>query len=342
MEAKAIDIIKELPVFSWKAFEKKYLVNRAVTNTIDHAFSTYAAELRTQQRIGTAVSYECAGKSLSKFKPDTKFTDVTKEFLQKYEQWTLNKDNSISTVGIYLRSLRTLFNNAIAEGELHKDYYPFGRRKYEIPSSENNKKALTLQDVHLIFNYQVPAKVGSTIERSRDYWVFSYLCYGINIKDIALLKYRNIKGGEFIEFVRAKTVRTKRTKVEAIRVLLTNEAKAIIKKHGNNDDDSDNYIFPILSPGLTAERTYQVIQQTVRLVNDHMKLITNDLKIEGTVTTYSARHSFSTILKRSGISTEFISEALGHADIRTTRNYLASFEDDKRLEASKALTNFKK
>jgi len=32
---------------------------------------------------------------------------------------------------------------------------------------------------------------------------------------------------------------------------------------------------------------------------------------------------------------------LGHSDIKTTQNYLAGFEDDKKREVAKALTAFK-
>ena len=42
-----------------------------------------------------------------------------------------------------------------------------------------------------------------------------------------------------------------------------------------------------------------------------------------------------------GASVEFISEALGHSNLKTTQNYLASFEDDKKKEVARALTAFK-
>jgi hypothetical protein len=47
-------------------------------------------------------------------------------------------------------------------------------------------------------------------------------------------------------------------------------------------------------------------------------------------TTYTARHSFATVLKRSGSNIAFISESLGHSDLKTTKNYLASFETEER------------
>jgi site-specific recombinase XerD len=73
-----------------------------------------------------------------------------------------------------------------------------------------------------------------------------------------------------------------------------------------------------------------------------MKAIASDLGINRPVTTYFARHSFATILQRSGANVSFISEAIGHSSIRTTQQYLAGFEDDARIEALKALTAFQK
>ena len=206
-ENKAIDIIKNIPLFSWEIFEKHFFTNKGAKDSVNFAFAEYANKLREAGRVGTAVSYECAQNSLNKFSPDTKFVDVTPEFLHKYERWMLDNGNSITTVGIYLRSLRTLFNNAIADGLLTKEYYPFGKKRYEIPTGNNIKKALSLKDIGAIFHYK--AKPGSMAGRAKDYWIFMYLCNGINVKDMSLLKYENIKG-DIIEFIQAKTARTKR------------------------------------------------------------------------------------------------------------------------------------
>jgi site-specific recombinase XerD len=71
-----------------------------------------------------------------------------------------------------------------------------------------------------------------------------------------------------------------------------------------------------------------------------MKTIARTVGINQGVTTYAARHSFATILKKSGASIEFISEALGHSNLKTTQSYLGSFEDDQKKEMAKALTAF--
>jgi integrase/recombinase XerD len=337
-ENKAIDIIKDLQVFSWKTFEKKYLLNRGAKESINYAFTEYANGLREAGRIGTAVSYECAQKSIDKFCADVKFSDVTPEFLRDYEKWMLNNKNSITTVGIYLRSLRTIFNNAIDEGSITKEYYPFGKKKYEIPTGNNIKKALTLNDIALLYNYQ-PEK-GTSEAMAKDFWLFMYLCNGINMKDVCLLKYKNIKGDK-IFFERAKTARTKR-KVEPIEIIIIPDVERIISILGNKDKNPDNYIFPILQKGITPERERQLIQQIIQVVNSHMKNIASKLGITSKTTTYAARHSFATILQRNGVSTSFISEALGHSNVITTQNYLAGFEDESKREINKALLAFKK
>jgi integrase/recombinase XerD len=335
-EMKAANIIKNMPAFTFNSFEKQYHTNRGTKDSIDSAFTNYANELREADRIGTAVSYECAKASLNKFSAGLKFADVTPELLNKYEKWMLQNGNSITTVGIYLRSLRCLFNNAIADGVLTNEYYPFGKRRYEIPTGNNVKKALTLKDIAKIFNYRPEA--GTIKERTKDYWIFMYLCNGINVKDMSLLKYENVKG-DILEFTRAKTARTKRN-VEPIRAAITTKLRVIIEKWGNESKESNNYIFPILTKGLSIERQRDRIQLITHLINEHMKTIAKSLEIANDVTTYTARHSFATILQRSGVSTEFISEALGHSNIKTTQNYLAGFEDDSKREMVKALTAF--
>lgn len=358
LEKKAADIIDDLNYFSFPAFEKAFLQNRGLSETVNYAFDRYIKTLYNENRVGSATTYEVAKTSLNKFFVENKvsvqalindktgkeeqisnytFSYVNVASLKKYEKWMLERGNSTTTIGIYLRSLRALFNIAISDGLITKEFYPFGKRKYEIPASRNTKKALSLNDIAAIYNYQPAA--GSTTERMKDYWMFIYYCNGINVKDLCRLKYKNIQD-DFIVFQRAKSERTKRTAQE-IRVPLLQEAKDIIKKHGNKAINQEAYIFPVLQPGITAVRERELTQLLVRLMNDHMKKVAAALEIKAKITSYVARHTFSTVLKRSGASIEFISESLGHSNLKTTQNYLASFEDDKKKEAARALTAFK-
>lgn len=67
----------------------------------------------------------------------------------------LEQEYSKTTVGIYTRCLRAMFNEAIFQGIIKRDKcYPFGRRKYQCPSSRNIQKALTLDDIGKIYYYE--------------------------------------------------------------------------------------------------------------------------------------------------------------------------------------------
>ena len=82
---------------------------------------------------------------------------------------------------------------------------------------------------------------------------------------------------------------------------------------------------------------YNRLQKISHWVNANLKQIALMAKIKAPLTTYVARHTFATVLKRSGVSTEIISESLGHSDVTTTQIYLDSFENRQIDEAMKNL-----
>lgn len=337
IEERALGVIDKISIFTFEQFEKKFFDLSQRDNVFD-AFASKITQLRLEGRAGTASSYECAMSSLKSFAGDDQltFTDVTPDYLIAYEKWMLGKGRSITTVGIYLRPLRALFNDAMAEGDINQDIYPFGKRKYQIPAGKNIKKALKLSDIKKIFEYE---PVHDSEARARDLWIFSYLCNGINIRDIARLKYKNLAKDK-ITFVRAKTERTTRKNTKTIVVQLMPEARQIIHLWGNRPAMPDSYIFPILSTNLSPDEELAKVKQATKTINKYIKRIACAVGVDQNVTTYVARHSFSTVLKRSGAPMEFISEALGHNDMKTTEVYLDSFEDDTSKEYVSKLTAF--
>jgi integrase/recombinase XerD len=228
MEASGRECISKQENFSFEDFEKDYILNnplfrqrksakKAVLPTsylfdrslYEHRFPIfketdleagrlltihlyYIDKLLQEHRIGTAVSYQTSYYSFFRFRGNVRLTEVTPAYLHQYETWMFAQDYSKTTIGIYTRQLRTLFNEAIEQGLIRKDkHYPFGRRKYVPPTGRNVKKALTLQDVAKLYYYK---PVCEQEQWAKDFWFFSYLANGINTKDIALLKYRNIQG----------------------------------------------------------------------------------------------------------------------------------------------------
>ena len=337
-EGRASEIIKGIHAFTFDTFEKQ-LFNASVGDDVFAAFDRQIRQLSKEGRAGTASSYECALRSLEAFRGNKKlpFISVTHSLLQEYEQWMVEKGKSLTTVGIYLRALRAIINEAIAGGELKQEHYPFGKRKYQIPAGRNVKKALAISDIEKIFNYQ---PVSDSEARARDLWIFSYLCNGINVKDISLLRYRDV-GADKITFIRAKTKRTSRQSLKPVVAMLTPELEDVIDRWGNKLRLPSNFVFPFMEEGLTPEKELAVVRQVTKTINKYMRRIASAVGIEKEVTTYTARHSFSTVLKRGGASIAEISEALGHKDLKTTESYLDSFEDDTKRRHSSMLTAFK-
>lgn len=337
---KANKHIEELHVFSFQGFEKLFFSNTNDKHSVFDAFKNYIDKLTEDGRVNTASSYRCSNFSLRKFSNKEKlmFADITPEFLKSYEKWMLSNGNTTTTIGIYLRCLRALYNQLIIDAPNYRQLYPFGRNKYQIPLGRNIKKALELQEIEKIYNYQ-PIQ-WTNEDKAKDFWLFSYLCNGINCVDIANLKFKNING-ERIIFIREKTKNTIRNNSKPIVVILTDDIKQIIKKWANKPTNPDEYVFPILQHNLTPIQKLTKIQIFTKTINVNIKKIAIKCNIEKNISTYTARHSFSTILKRSGAPIEFISESLGHTDLKTTENYLDSFEDHYKKEWATKLTAFK-
>lgn len=334
IEEKARNIILKMNDFSFEKFKARFLEKGGDPNNIFSASKLHEEELKKEGRIEYANTFKGAMNSLKGYYPHEKlfFSNITLQFLNGYERWMKESGKSDTTIGIYARSIRRLIKIAIKEGYAIND--PF--LDYKIPTSRNIKKALVLSDIKKIVEYQPEEK--SSEQFYRDIWLFSYLGNGINIKDICLLKYHHIMG-ENIYFSRAKTKNTSKNQ-KPIIISLIPQNKAIIAKWGNSQQLPNQYIFPILNDGLTPEQQQAKIKQLTKQVNKYMKRIATNLKIKVNISTYTARHSYATVLKRSGASLEFISESLGHSDLKVTELYLDSFEDETRIANTKKLLEF--
>jgi len=327
--------------FDYTPFLKRFTIfqeDHSRPKSISVTFLSYIKKLLQQGRIGSAINYQRTFRSIKAFNGNVLFSEITTSFLFQYENWMISRDASKTTVGIVLRPLRSIFNEAIEDGIISKENcYPFGRKKYQIPTSRNLKKALTKEELGRIYFY----KPGSERQEvGRAYWLFCYFANGMNVKDMINLKWKNIQG-EYLIFERSKTESSTRINPKPIIVYLTEELWDIINAHGNANRLPQNFIFPIMQPELNPLEQFDLLNYVRRLINDAMAEIANKIGIDKPVTTIVTRHSFSTQLKRAGVSTEYIQEALGHTNIKTTENYLDSFPVEMKKEFASKLLSFK-
>lgn len=302
-------------------------------HSLNLLFKARIESLKEDGKHNTSDWYRYSLKSIEDFggksiMPRT----ITLDWLKKFEKHLLSANKSYTTVSMYMRALKAILNISKEQGMLKAREYPFGtsKDKYQIPRHEKRNLALTIQQVGQVVNY----KCSSPIEKlCRDLWFFSYLCNGANITDILQFTKDNIKG-DTIQFYRQKTISTSATK-KLIVAELTPEMRAILDEHGR----PGKYLFPILQGSETSLEKLKKVKGFTRSLNHYLSKIGEHLEI-GNITSYTSRHSFATVLKRSGANIAFISESLGHTDVKTTENYLDSFEDDERKKNAKLLTNF--
>ena len=88
---------------------------------------------------------------------------------------------------------------------------------------------------------------------------------------------------------------------------------------------------------MTEDEKAKVKHQFIKTINKYMKRIGTEIIYDNPLNTYSARHSYVTILKRSVAPLGFISESPGHKSLQTTEAYLDSFEDETRRKYTEML-----
>ena len=240
LEQKANDVLDSLRTFSFEAFEA-VMFGASNKNAAD-VFNLFDTVIEQKQSIGsisTAEKYSLAKTCINKylkhlkrkdesekeFEPLT-FDEITIEFINKFKHYCeKSKSLSAATVGIYLRNLRSIYRLAIEKGITTFDSYPFGKNKAQIPTSKKVNKALTQDELKILWKTE-PKNENQSF--AKDFWFFSYFAYGMNTKDICELKHTSIDK-DSIHYTRAKTKNTKKERTIK-EVPLTDNLKQIIKK----------------------------------------------------------------------------------------------------------------
>ena len=298
--------------------------DKVPVKTVGEYYLQYIESLKAENRIRYAGMYLVSYNSFIKFNKhlDIPFSDIDIAWLKRYEQWMKSQNFAINTIGTRLRHLRTIFNQAIDMKLITTDAYPFRAYKVSKMSQQTAKRALTKEDIMNIINYKGKSELEIL---AIDVFTFSYFTAGINFIDMALLKSENIMDNRIV-YYRHKTKKQ-------IIIPLQPKAIELIEKYRGG-----TYLFPILSSFhktevQKADRLHKVLGK----VNKYLKRIGEELKLPIPLTTYVARHSYATVLKRSGVSTSIISESLGHSSERITQVYLDSFGNEQMDEALKNL-----
>ncbi len=318
--------------FSFEALDS--LLGRSDVKSLNDALAETIEKLAEQDRVNYANSFKNTLRSIEKFyKNAIPFNKITPSFLQNFHE-KLEKDGlKKSSIGFIMRNIRTVINNN-GKPYLQGDEYPFGRGKYVIPTGSGRNIDLSLSQIHLLQNYPCNGR----LELYRDLWIFSFYGNGLNIADLCRLKYSDILNDEF-RFIRKKTRRNTNTEKVVVFPILE-PIRQIIKKYGNKD--KSGYVFPFINDNLTEKQIVEKINDVVREINAIVQSLAKKLKLPDGITTYSARHSFASIMEDMNVPRKYISDSLGHANKSITEGYLGEYSREQRYRFNSKLLPVKK
>lgn len=324
--AKIVELKATNQEFTSTTLVEKVCVNRVNQKTVGDLFKSHINNLTSSGRKSYALSIKQLYNSLIEFNGhlDIPFAEMDIVWLRRYEAFLRRKGLAENTIGIRFRTLRSIYNVAIEEDATSAELYPFKKLKVSKLHQETAKRALSKEDIERVLSYK------STNRYMRfpiDIFAFTYYCGGINFVDIAHLTKANIVDGRLI-YKRQKTKKL-------IKIPLQPQAVALIEKYSSDDSQ---YLFPILSDfHKTDIQQANRIHKVISKVNERLKQIGESLNLPIPLTTYVARHSQATVMKRAGVSTAIIREIMGHSSERVTQIYLDSFDNEQVDNALKSL-----
>ena len=292
--------------------------------TVENYITKHIQELRDSGKVGNSYAYLNLRTTLQNFygkKLNFTFNAVDVSFCNKFEAWMRKNKFEDTTMHYYFRTLRATYNKAVEANCAVREKSPFVEYKLSRFSTKTKKRALSKESVKKILKMDC-SDMSEKARLAHDVFSFSYYCGGISLVDVANLTPDNIIDGRLI-YERQKTH-------GMINLVMLDEAKTIIERYATYQKRA-GYLFPILDnrKHITPMQKFNRVRKLCCQLNKELHKIAANLKIKEDVTTYVARHSFATVLKKSGVNIGIISQALGHQDIKTTQVYLAQFDDEQ-------------
>lgn len=284
-------------------------------------------------KIGNSESYKTTKKILfSYFQKDIELSDINSKNLSMFIEDCQSKGQKPNSIGHYLRALRAVFNKAIEEEGY--EYYPFKDFNWKPLKNKTQKRAIPKTEMKRIMDFD--AEPGSDLYNASRFFAFMYLTYGLNfsdmakleepniiqVNDLAILSYERSKGGKLYQ------------------VPLSGDALNILEYFKSKNQGS-KYIFPVLNENIhiTPQQIKCRIKNRLNTYNHDLQTIANKLEIKEKITSYVARHTFASVLAKSGTDVYTISEMMGHSKLSMTQIYLKELDHSDKIEASKNLMN---
>lgn len=294
--------------------------NKAKEQSFFNFMNGVISQLNMLGRVRTSETYRATLKSFASFRKerDVMLEDISSDMMLLYEAWLKRREVSLNTISFYMRILRATYNRAV-EKKLTLQCFPF---KHVYTGVEKTaKRAISFKYLKKIKELKLTA--GSSLDFSRDMFLFSFYTRGMSFVDMAYLKKKDLQNG----------VLTYRRRKTGQRLFIRWEScmQEVVNKYG---DTGTEYLFPII---LQQEKGRKQYENALHLINSKLKELSVMLGLPIRLTMYVARHSWANAAKTKNIPIAVISEGMGHDSEGTTRIYLASLDCDVIDKANKLI-----
>ena len=238
---------------------------------------------------------------LEQFRPGQDFADLTYTMVKDFESWLREQGKGVNTVAKHLRQLRTLINEAINDGYMPADAYPF--RKFKIRQEKGRHEFLTPDELRRLEAVQLAD------QRHRHVLdAFLFCCYtGLRYSDFSALKTPNLV---LINRKRWLCLKMMKTNIEIklpLALLFDGKALEVIDRYQSVEE------LAVIPSNCETNRLLSEIG-TLAGVKKHF-------------TFHTARHTCATLLVHQGVPITTVQKVLGHTSVKTTQIYSEVLSD---------------
>lgn len=288
-----------------------FLTSDGDEGEINDFVRTLTSNLKRIGKERLAETYTTTANSFMRFcvgRSDLRFNEISPELIREYEAWLGEQGLVPNTTSFYMRNLRAIYNRAVEQGQTI-DRSPF--RHVYTGIGKTVKRAVPVQVIRRIKGLDL--SFDHMLQRSRDFFMFSFYTRGMPFVDMANLKKTDLRNG-VLAYRRKKTG-------QRLYIKWEKPMQDIVDRY---QDALSPYLLPIITtPGKGERRQYL---NAIHLINRHLRIIGDMAGSPIPLTTYVARHCWASIAKSRNIPISTISEAMGHDSESTTRIYLASLD----------------
>lgn len=229
-----------------------------------------------------------------------KIENINHKWLKAFENH-LSKTQRTNGRAIILRDLRAICRYAKRNRIISSS--PF--EEFRIKHEETKKRCISISTFIKLYNYPVSKKNAYY----RDYFFLMFYLIGINTIDLLLAKKTQIVDGRF-NYIRAKTGKPYSIKIEP-------EAEMLLKKY----EGKGEYLLEALDHCKEYRNFAKEINKAIKTIGE--KVDEDFIPLVPDISTYFARHTWSTLAHELDISTDVIAMAFGHAPTnKTTAIYI--------------------